>query len=138
MRLIGGIFIANNISFGSVTNGEHFLLATLDWRDFDFKMQVEICDAMGYGYYRDELVNDDFSVSLVVPRVKGMLNFDLCYLHILTIGMVLTEDIKKLVKSQIELVLDPYSDLLRVELSPYEKFDILNRIIQPTDMRKVV
>jgi len=138
MKLIGSNYTANDISFGSVTNGEDFLLATLDWRDFDFKIQYEICDKIGYGEYADELSGDDISISLVVPRVGGVLDFDHCYLHILTIGIVTIEDVTRLVKSQINAKINADTSLIEVSLNPYERIDILNRIIKPTDLRKVV
>ena len=137
MKLIGGKCTANNISFGSVTNGEHFLLATLDWRDFDFKMQTEICNKIGYEEYTDELAMDDFSVTLVVPRINGVLNFDYCYLHILTIGIVTLKDVAELIESHVVVELNPADELVWVELSCGERIDILNKIIEPTDLRKV-
>ena len=138
MKLIGGNYTANDISFSSVTNGEDFLLATLDWRDFDFKIQSEICNKVGYGDYVDELAEDDFGVTLIIPRIDGALSFDHCYLHILTIGIVTIEDETKLVKSQINVDINAGTSLIEVELNPYEKIDLLNRIIEPTDLRKVV
>lgn len=130
---IKGSNIATDISFNLVINTQDFLLAVLDWREFDFKFREEVCKLLGYEEYIDDVVNDNFSVALVVPRTDELIDFNRSYLHILTIGIV---DITQLTTSVIEQLKEDH--LITVNIASYEKIDLLSRIIKTTDLRKVV
>ena len=128
-----GSNVTTDISFNLVINTQAFLLAVLDWREFDFKFREEVCKLLGYDEYIDDVANDNFSVALVVPRTGGLIDFNRSYLHILTIGIV---SIAQLTTSVIEqLKEDP---LITVSITSYEKIDLLSRVIKTTDLRKVV
>lgn len=128
-----GSNVTTDISFNLVINTQAFLLAVLDWREFDLKFREEVCKLLGCEEYINDIVNDNFSVALVVPRTNGLIDFNQSYLHILTIGIV---GIAQLMTSVIEqLKEDP---LITVSITSYEKIDLLSRVIKTTDLRKVV
>ena len=128
-----GSNVTTDISFNLVINTQAFLLAALDWRGFDFKFREEVCKLLGYDEYINDVVNDSFSVALVIPRIDGLLEFNRAYLHILTIGIV---DIAQLMTSVIEQLKE--NPLITVSITSYEKIDLLSRVIKTTDLRKVV
>lgn len=134
MRVKNGNIITD-VSFHSAINNRDFLLTVLDWRELDLKFREEICNELGYEEYTDDVVNDNFSVALVVFRTNGVLDFDRVYLHILTIGIV---DITQITMSIMEQLRDGVYPAVKVDITPYEKIDLLSRIIKDTDLRKVV